>query len=278
MPRTFTIQTVDLATAKRLIREKQKANAQTGTTANQGRQVGLHNGVPIFAKDGRFGPYLEWTDPTLQTLQTLSCPHKTARPDNLSLEQAQEWAGCTTMERVGVELFCGRVYGTIAFSCFLFGICFLCLIVVLLHGGGGGRGGLCVRGGGVGVIICQHECSVAGGGGSRGGANPENPPAKQAKHTQEFKEGDDVVTQYKPEGEHPVMGSTIYAGTVVTRNPCRIRYSQDCHGTKYTNKVVPVPIKFIHKRYIQDKDDFIIDRLTGESTNTTGTEYPLQPD
>ena len=93
LPRKYTIRGVDIATAQRLIQEKQKAiaNGTDGNAASAAHSVGKHNGIPIYAKSGRFGPYLEWTDPHLNTVQTLSFPQQTVRAEDVTIEQAGEW-------------------------------------------------------------------------------------------------------------------------------------------------------------------------------------------
>lgn len=93
IPTTASVKTVTLAQAKALIAERAKQNKTNG--GDKGKLLGTQDSKTVYAKTGRFGPYLIWTDasqPHLQE-QTVSFVNKSVGIDDVTLAQAVEWIG-----------------------------------------------------------------------------------------------------------------------------------------------------------------------------------------
>ena len=89
IPHSFSVENMTIQTAKKLIQEKQK-EAKNG---NMGRLLGTHEHKTIYAKTGRFGPYLVWND-VLDTEipeHTTAFLNKSVALEDVTLEQAIDW-------------------------------------------------------------------------------------------------------------------------------------------------------------------------------------------
>ena len=91
IPNHATVQSVSLHTAKKLLAERKKQNEIAG--GDKGKLLGTKEGKTVYAKTGRFGPYLIWNDATCPHLpeQTTAFLNKTVAMDDATLEQAIEW-------------------------------------------------------------------------------------------------------------------------------------------------------------------------------------------
>lgn len=92
IPNDASVETVTLKQAKQLIAERAKQKTNGG---DKGKRLGTKDGKTVYAKTGRFGPYLIWTDATQPHLaeQTTSFLNKSIGLDEVTLEQAIEWIG-----------------------------------------------------------------------------------------------------------------------------------------------------------------------------------------
>ena len=90
LPASTSIHKVGLDAAKALLSAKQKG-LENGAMSASGIRVGVHDGMEVHAKSGRFGNYLEWTDSGTNIKQTVAFPGTNVSPENVTIEQAQEW-------------------------------------------------------------------------------------------------------------------------------------------------------------------------------------------